>query len=266
VREEGEAVRRCTGGLICEAQAVERLRHFVARDAFDIEGLGTERVIAFRKDGLIKTPGDIFRLKDHASAIEAREGWGRQSVANLLAAIERRREIPLDRFINALGIHQVGEATARLLARNYHSLAAWRAAMEEAVKEPGGQAFQDLDNIGGIGTSMAEDIVAFFAEPHNRAILDDLAREVTVLDAAAPAATSSPLSGKTIVFTGTLETMSRPEAKARAESLGAKVAGSVSSKTDYVVVGADAGSKAKKAAELGVTVLSEEEWHQMSGS
>jgi DNA ligase (NAD+) len=266
VREEGEAVRRCTGGLICEAQAVERLRHFVGRDAFDIEGLGSERVIAFRKDGLIKTPGDIFRLHRRREEIEKREGWGKQSVGNLLAAIERRREIPLDRFINALGIHQVGEATARLLAKNYHALAAWRAAMEDAAKDPDGPAFADLDNIGGIGRSMAEDIAAFFAEPHNREVLDDLAHEVTVTDFAAPAATGSPLAGKTIVFTGTLDSMSRPEAKARAEALGAKVAGSVSSKTDYVVVGADAGSKAKKAAELGVTVLSEGEWRKLSGS
>ncbi|MBX6323111.1 MAG: NAD-dependent DNA ligase LigA [Rhodospirillaceae bacterium] len=265
VREEGEAVRRCTGGLICPAQAIERLKHFVGREAFDIDGLGERHITAFWRDGLIRTPGDIFRLKRRAAEVEAREGWGRQSVARLLAAIERRREIPLERFINALGIHQVGEATARLLARNYGSLAAWRAAMEEAAGDPEGAAARDLDNIAGIGPSMAADIIAFFAEPHNRAVLDDLAREVRVLDHRAPAAADSPLAGKTIVFTGTLESMTRHEAKARAEALGARVAGSVSKNTDYVVVGADAGSKAAKAAELGVTVLDEAAWLKLIG-
>jgi DNA ligase (NAD+) len=267
VREEGEAVRRCTGGLICEAQAIERLRHFVSRDAFDVDGLGDRHITAFWRDGFIKKPGDLFRLKDRAAEIEAREGWGKQSVANLLAAIDRRREIGLDRFIYALGIHQVGEATARLLARHYGSLAAWREAMEEAAKDAESPAFQDLDNIGGIGESMAADIAAFFAEPHNIEVLNDLeAAGVSVQDYRRPVTRESPITGKTVVFTGTLEAMTRPEAKARAESLGAKVAGSVSKKTDYVVVGADAGSKAAKASELGVTVLTETEWLKLIGS
>jgi DNA ligase (NAD+) len=259
IREPGEAVRRCTGGLICAAQVAERLRHFVSRYAFDIEGLGDKHVAAFLADRLITTPGDIFRLKQHRAQLMGREGWGEQSVAKLLDAIEARRRIPFDRFIYALGIPQVGEATARLLARNYLSLARWRGAMEEA-QDPGSQAVQELDSIEGIGPSVAADITGFFAEPHNLAILDDLAREVTVEDFAAAATAHSKVAGKTVVFTGSLEKMTRHEAKARAEALGAKVAGSVSKNTDYLVVGADPGSKAKKAAELGVTVLDEDAW------
>ncbi len=265
IREPGEAVRRCTGGLICPAQTVERLRHFVSRNAFDIEGMGDKHVTAFLRDGLIKGPGDIFRLKERRAEIEAREGWGKQSVAKLLDAIEQRRRIPLERFIYALGIPQVGEATARLLARNYGSLAKWRQAMCEA-QDPESHAFQELDSIEGIGPSVAADIVGFFAEPHNLAVLDDLEREVVVEDFAAPKGQArSRIAGKTVVFTGTLEKMTRPEAKARAESLGAKVAGSVSRNTDYLVVGADPGSKARKAAELGVTVLDEDAWLKLIG-
>jgi len=264
IREPGEAVRRCTGGLICPAQRLERLRHFVSRDAFDIEGLGGKHIAAFLKDGLIKTPGDIFRLKDRASEIEKREGWGKQSVANLLAAIERRRTITLDRFIYALGIRQVGQVTARLLAKCYVSFEAWRKAMMEA-RDPESAAYAELDNIEGIGPSVAADIVGFFAEQHNLEVLDDLRREVTIEDFTAPDGASEALGGKTLVFTGTLETMTRSEAKARAEALGAKVASSVSKNTDYVVVGADAGSKARKAAELGVTVLTEKDWLELIG-
>jgi DNA ligase (NAD+) len=260
IREPGEVVRRCTGGLICSAQLAERLRHFVSRNAFDIEGLGDKHVAEFRKDGLLAGPADIFRLKDRRADLEARAGWGKQSVANLLAVIETRREIALERFIYALGIPQVGEATARLLARNYGSLAHWREAMIEA-QDPESAALHDLDSIEGIGPSVAADIVGFFAEPHNLAVLDDLQREVKVLDYVRVAtAKDSPVAGKTVVFTGTLEKMTRPEAKARAEQLGAKVGESVSKKTDYVVVGADPGSKAKKAVELGVTVLDEDAW------
>jgi DNA ligase (NAD+) len=264
VREPGEAARRCTGGLVCPAQAVERLMHFVSRDAFDIEGLGAKHVAAFWRDGLIKTPGDIFRLDDHAAAIEAREGWGTQSVANLLRAIEERRRIPLDRFIYALGIRQVGQATARLLARQYGSLAAWRQAME-AAQDRDGEAHRELVDIDQIGPAVAADLLAFSAEPHNRAVLDDLSELLTVLDFEAPTAAASPVAGKTVVFTGTLTAMTRSEAKARAEALGAKVAGSVSKKTDYVVVGAEAGSKAAKAGELGVATLSEQEWLALVG-
>ncbi|MFQ5620159.1 MAG: NAD-dependent DNA ligase LigA [Rhodospirillales bacterium] len=263
VREEGEAVRRCTGGLVCPAQATERLKHFVSRDAFDLEGLGGRHIEAFRKDGLIKTPADIFRLEQNGGAIAGREGWGEKSAANLFAAIAGKRTIALERFIYALGIRQVGRATARLLAKQYGSLRAWRAAMD-AARDEDSEAYADLVNIDGIGPSVAGEIMAFFSEPHNRQVLDDLAGQLTVRDFAAPAA-ASPIAGKTVVLTGTLETMTRGEAKARAEALGAKVAGSVSKKTDYVVVGADAGSKAKKAAELGVTMLSETEWLELIG-
>jgi DNA ligase (NAD+) len=265
VREEGEVAWRCTGGLICPAQAVERLKHFVSRNAFDIEGLGEKHVEGLWQDGLVKTPGDIFRLERHRAALLEREGWGEKSVDNLLAAIEGRKRIALDRFIYALGIRQVGEATAKLLARTYHSLAAWREAMA-AAEDRDSEAYGELTNIDGVGPSMADDILGFFAEPHNREVLDDLDALLDIADVAAPKTTQSVFTGKTVVFTGTLATLGRKEAKARAESLGAKVAGSVSKKTDYVVVGSDAGSKAKKAAELGVTVLTEDEFLQMADS
>ena len=270
VRPEGEAVRRCTGGLICPAQKVERLKHFVSRNAFDIEGFGSKHVVAFLEDGLIATPADIFRLRGRAAELAEREGWGAQSVANLLAAIEDRRRIPLHRLIYALGIRQVGEASAKLLARHYGSLDAWRAAMLQAAgeREGGpeaakpaeiGEAFADLCNIDQIGPGMADDLAAFFAEPHNLAVLGDLAGELDVEDAEAVAA-ASPVAGKTVVFTGTLERMGRSEAKARAEALGAKVAGSVSKKTDLVIAGPGAGSKANRAEELGIEILTEDEW------
>ena len=266
VRVDGEAARRCTGGLVCGAQVVERLRHFTSRNAFDIEGLGGERIDAFHRDGLIKVPGDIFRLRDHAAAIEEREGWGKKSVERLLAAIEARRKIPLDRFIYALGIRQVGEATARLLARHYRTLGNWRKSMEEAARAPDGEAAHELDAISQIGPSVAADILAFFAEPHNRETLDDLEREVEVEQVAAPAAAvNSPVAGKTVVFTGTLDTMTRQEAKARAEALGANVTESVSKKTDYVVAGADPGSKVTKARTLGVPILTEQDWLALIG-
>jgi DNA ligase (NAD+) len=263
VREEGMAARRCTGGLICPAQAVERLKHFVSRDCFDIEGLGEKHIAAFWQDGMIRQPGDIFRLDPQA--IAEREGWGEVSANKLIAGINERRRIPLDRFINALGIPQVGQATARLLARHYRSLDAWRREME-AAQDPEGPARAHLLDVHGIGKDMATDIIGFFAEPHNQAVLDDLAREVTVLDYQPPAQrVASPLAGKTIVFTGGLESMSRSEAKARAEALGANVASSVSAKTDYVVIGADAGSKATKASALGVTALDEAAWLELAG-
>jgi len=265
IREPDEVARRCTGGLICPAQAVERLKHFVGRDAFDIEGLGDKHVAEFHSDGLIKNPADIFRLAARRQELAAREGWGKQSVAKLLAAIEARREIAVERFIYALGIRQVGEATAKLLAKNYGSFSHWRRAMIEA-QDPASPAFQELDSIDGIGPSVAADIVGFFAEPHNLAVLDDLLAEVKPLDYAGPVvARDSPVAGKTIVFTGTLTRMTRPEAKARAEALGAKVGESVSKKTDYVVVGSDAGSKAKKAAELGLATLDEDAWLKLIG-
>ncbi len=258
VREPGMVARRCTGGLICPAQAVERLKHFVARDSFDIDGLGSKHIQAFWEDGLIRLPGDIFRLDPEI--ITSREGWGEVSAKKLVAAVDERRRISFERFVNALGIPQVGQATARLLARHYRSLARWRAEME-AAQNPESEARTGLVDIHGIGEDMAADVIGFFAEPHNLAVLDDLAREVTVLDYEAPARrAASPLAGKTIVFTGSLDSMSRSEAKARAEALGANVTSSVSAKTDYVVAGADPGSKATRATALGVIVLDEAAW------
>ena len=269
VRLEGEVVRRCTGGLVCPAQAVERLIHFASRDAFDIEGLGDKQIRAFYEDGRVMRPADIFTLAERESRrldkLVNKTGWGARSVDNLFQAIENRRRIALDRFIYALGIRQIGEATARLLARHYGSAAAWRQGMEAAA-DAENEAYADLVNIDQIGPSVAADLIAFFAEPHNTEVLEALLDQVTVEDAApAPAHADSPIAGKTVVFTGTLETMSRPEAKARAEALGAKVAGSVSKKTDYVVVGADAGSKAAKAGDLGVRTLTEQEWLDLIG-
>tara|TARA_Y100001954_G_scaffold229263_1_gene274974 strand:- start:26 stop:2146 length:2121 start_codon:yes stop_codon:yes gene_type:complete len=279
VREVGEAVRRCTAGLICPAQRLERLKHFVSRQALDIDGLGGKHIEAFENDGLIDGPGDIFRLRDHAGVLRGREGWGDKSVDNLLDAIEERRSIGLDRLIYALGIRQVGETTARLLARTYGSYDAWRRAMEqvslernnnaEERKNPDliGDAYAELCNIDTIGMTVADELAGFFNADNveNRRMLDDLGAELNVEDMAPPETTDSTLTGKTVVFTGTLETMTRSEAKVKAESLGAKVSGSVSKKTDYVIVGADAGSKAKKAADFGITVLSEENWQDMIG-
>ncbi|MBO6781729.1 MAG: NAD-dependent DNA ligase LigA [Alphaproteobacteria bacterium] len=263
VRGEDEAVRRCTGGLICSAQVVERLKHFVSRDAFDIEGLGAKHITAFHADGFVDGPADIFRLKARRDVLLEREGWGEQSVDNLLDAIEERRTIGLDRFIYALGIRQVGQATARLLARNYGTLDAWRAAMN-AAQDRESAAYRDLLDIDGIGASVAEDILAFLHEDHNRQVLDDL-DELLEIEALEAADTDTPVSGKTIVFTGTLEKMTRSEAKARAEALGAKVSGSVSSKTDLVVAGPGAGSKARKAAELGIETIDEDTWIDLIG-
>jgi DNA ligase (NAD+) len=265
-REPGQAVTRCTGGLVCAAQAVERLRHFVGRDAMDIEGLGAKTIQEFFDDGLIRHPDDIFRLT--RERIEGREGWGAVSAAKLIDGIESRRTVPLDRFILALGIIQVGQQTARLLARHYGGFGQFRQAMGEAADQAS-DAWAELVSINGIGESMATDIVAFFAEENNAAVLDKLLAEVAVTDYAAPRApdaAASPFNGKTMVFTGTLTRMTRHEAKARAEALGAKVAGSVSAKTDYVVVGEDAGSKATKARDLGLAILSEDEFLDKLGA
>jgi DNA ligase (NAD+) len=263
VREEDEAVRRCTGGLTCGAQLVERLRHFVARGAMDIEGLGEKQITAFWEDGRIKSPADIYHLKQHAGVIEAREGWGKKSLDNLMAAIETSRDVALAKFIFALGIRHVGDITAKLLAKHYSMFDAWFAAMKELPK--GGEALAELDNIDGIGPKVAAAIGDFFREKHNTDLVAKLAKELRIRDAE-KAARNSPVSGKTVVFTGSLEKMTRDAAKARAEALGAKVASSVSSKTDFVIAGADAGSKLKKAAELGVKVLSEDEWLTMIGA
>jgi len=268
VREAGEAVRRCTGGLICPAQAVERLKHFVGRDAFDIEGLGEKQIQAFHEEGWVRAPADIFRLEaGHATgdaALAERPGWGETSAANLFKAIAQRRRMPLDRFVYALGIRHIGQANARLLAQAYGSLKALREAMRRCA-EGDEEARADLLNVDGIGPKVADAAVAFFAEPHNQAALDALLAEVEVEDAAAPAAAGSPVAGMTVVFTGTLEKMTRSEAKARAEALGAKVAGSVSKKTDLVVAGPGAGSKLKQAEALGLRVVDEDGWLAMIG-
>ena len=262
VRPPGEVVRRCTGGLTCTAQLTERLRHFASRLAFDIEGMGEKTIEDFVQAGFLHSPADIFRLKQHEAAIGQREGWGEVSLRNLMTAIESRRRIPLGRFIYALGIRRIGEANARLLARNYGSFANWRTQMLAATTV-GSDARLELGSIIGIGPAIAEELAEFFEEPRNLATLDDIACELEIEPEQAEAA--GALSGKTIVFTGTMERMTRPEAKARAEALGAKVTDSVSKKTDYVVVGADAGSKAKKAADLGIRTLTEDEWVELSG-
>ncbi len=267
IRPEGEAVRRCTGGLICPAQLIERLRHFVGRDAFDIEGIGKKQVPQLLEGGFINGPGDIFRLvEDEAqlARLEQLAGWGETKINNLKKAVTDRRKIDLGRFINALGIRFIGETNARLLARHYGTVKAWRTAMLAVTRDQDEEAKSELDNIDGVGPKVAEALSEFFKEHHNLDVLDDLIDQVETEPLAAPATTSSPLVGKTMVFTGSLEEMTRAEAKATAETLGAKVAGSVSAKTDYVVAGADAGSKAKKAADLGVAILSEAEWLEMA--
>jgi DNA ligase (NAD+) len=274
--------RRCTGGLICPAQAVERLKYFVGRDAFDIEGLGGTYIELFHEKGLLKEPADVFKitrkpadisktLSDHRAALSAerraKEGKGEPAkskrsdddkedkvVENLVASINARRTVSLDRFINALGIRHVGETTAKLLARNFSTIEAFIAAME------GEHAIEDLDAIEGVGETVAEAIKDFFDEKHNRRVLDHLLKEVKVEPMAAPKASGSPVAGQTIVFTGSLEKMTRPEAKARAESLGAKVASSVSKKTDLVVAGPGAGSKLAEAEKHGVKVIDEDAW------
>lgn len=268
IREEGEVARRCTGGLICSAQAVERLKHFVSRLAFDIEGLGTKIIEEFYRDGLIKTPGDIFRLEENNKGvlipIRKREGWGDLSEKNLFASIAARRVIGLDRFIYALGIRQIGEATAKKIAGYFGTIENLRSGMI-AAQDKESDAFKDILNIEDVGPSVADDLLAFFAEDHNRDVLDDLQSILTIEKYERIVAGDSPVAGKTVVFTGTLVTMTRAEAKARAETLGAKVAGSVSKKTDYVVAGGDAGSKLKAAHELGVTILTEDEWKNLVG-
>jgi DNA ligase (NAD+) len=267
LRPPGEAVWRCTGGLICQAQITERLRHFVSRDAFDIEGLGRKQVPQLLEAGLVRQPGDLFRLAEDPERLQQLEMlplWGSKKAENLRRAIEARRRIPLARFINALGIRYVGETNARLLARHYGSLDAWRKGMQAAAAGDA-DARAELEAIDGIGPALAEALLGFFKEAHNREVLDDLASLVEIEQTPVQGGEGSRLAGKTVVFTGSLQHMTRAEAKATAEALGAKVAGSVSGSTDYVIVGADAGSKARKAAQLGITTLSEAEWQELAG-
>ncbi len=268
IREEDEAVRRCTGGLSCPAQAKERIIHFVSREGFDIAGLGSSIIEDFYNEGILHNPADIFTLEERNDGslfahqkssvlhLEQREGWGKKSVENLFKAINAKRTISMPRFIYALGIRQVGTATARLLAKHYGRFEKFMTEMKNKETGP-------LVTIDGIGPSMATDIVEFFQEEHNLNIIERLLKEVRVEEFIDDSAADSPLSGKTVVFTGTLQNLTRSEAKAAALKLGAKVAGSVSAKTDFVIIGADAGSKAAKARELGINILSEEDFLSM---
>ncbi|WP_425038938.1 NAD-dependent DNA ligase LigA [Primorskyibacter sp. S187A] len=270
VREAGDAVRRCTGGLICPAQAVEKLKHFVSRGAFDIEGLGAKQIEAFYHDTHlpVREPADIFTMQrrnaEGLARLENRDGWGEKSVKKLWQAIDEKREIPLGRFIFALGIRHVGEASANLLARHFGSWSAFEAAAI-AAHEPGSEAREDLLSVDGVGEVMANALTATFHQTAERASIDRLVAELEIVDAEQPYQSDSPVAGKTIVFTGSLEKMTRAEAKARAEALGAKVSGSVSAKTTLLVAGPGAGSKAKKAAELGIETLDEDEWLALIG-
>ncbi|WP_336097361.1 NAD-dependent DNA ligase LigA [Roseovarius sp. CH_XMU1461] len=310
IREEGDAVRRCSGGLICPAQAVEKLKHFVSRAAFDIEGLGAKQVEQFYRDGWIKAPADIFTLQDRYGAglqqLKNREGWGEKSASNLFAAIEEKRRIPLAKLIFALGIRHAGEVAARDLALHYRDWQAMAEAIDTArpaarahraadeaeeaerqaaeaegrrarvsetraaavagcdVPAEAAAAWADLIGVDGIGAVLGLSLSDAFANDQERAAIDTLVAGLDIVAPDAPAA-DSPVAGKTVVFTGSLEKMTRAEAKARAESLGAKVSGSVSAKTDILVAGPGAGSKATKAAELGIETLDEDGWLALIG-
>ena len=276
-----DVVRRCTGGLICAAQIVERLKHFVSHGGLDIDGLGQKQIEAFFEDGIIRQPSDIFTLEKRQAAKEIdlytyklkKDGTpalkdgepqptNKKSIDNLFAAINARRAPPLERFINALGVRRVGETNARLFATHYGAFEDFRKAAI-AASDPEGDAYAEMLAIDGVGELVAAGVVEFFGETHNLEALDRLLEEASPL-AAEKAVAASPVSGKTVVFTGSLETMTRDEAKAQALALGAKVAGSVSSKTDYVVAGPGAGSKLKKAEELGVAVLTEAAWRDIA--
>lgn len=263
IREEGEVAWRCTGGLICEAQAVERLKHFVSRLAFDIDGLGGKIIQQFWNDGLVKTPVDIFKLERNDEKnlvpIRKKEGWGDLSAENLFASINEKRNIEFNRFIYALGIRKIGEATAKRLATVYYDLDTLKQSMIKAQHHDSSE-YENLIGIEDIGPSTADDLIGFFVEEHNQKILEELSRELTIHPYKINVSGDSKVAGKTVVFTGVLSKITRGEAKAKAESMGAKVSGSVSKKTDYVIAGEDAGSKLKKAKELNIEILSEDDW------
>ena len=267
-----DSVRRCTGGFICRAQATEHLKHFVSRNAYDIEGLGAKQIdFFFESDDpalQIRTAPDIFTLEKRQAAsltkLENIDGFGKVSVAKLYAAINERRQIALHRFIYALGIRHVGETTAKLLARSYSTYKAFAGGMAEAA-DFAGDAWNDLNAIDGIGEVVARAVVEFYKEPRNLEVIGRLLEEVVTQEAEQPVTSGSPVAGKTVVFTGSLEKFTRDEAKARAEGLGAKVAGSVSKKTDIVVAGPGAGSKLDKARELGIQTMDEDEWLALIG-
>ena len=281
VRQVGEADWTCTASLICPDQSLERLTHFASRNAFDIEGLAEQNIKTFLNEGLLESPADIFRLEEKLSPVnmfsfekregkghrplQEREGWGPTSANKLFQAIRRRKKISLDRFIYALGINQVGEATVKLLARKYISLSKFLKAVE-ASQDRKSDEYQEIEKINGIGPIVADKIINFFSDAHNGAIIKDIVSQIEVVDFAMPKTFSSELAGKTIVFTGTLEKMTRSEAKAKAESIGAIVVGDVSSKTDYIIAGQSSGSKADKAKRLGIQILSEDEWLEMIGT
>ncbi|PSJ36881.1 NAD-dependent DNA ligase LigA [Allosphingosinicella deserti] len=280
VREEGEVDIRCTGGLVCPAQRVERLRHFASRHALDITGLGITNIEDFFRDGIVASPADIFRLHEKKEILLSRERWAQTKVDNLLAAIDERRSPPLDRFLFALGIRHVGEVTARDLARRYGSFEAFREMIErartaraeivQALGESDEKFRQRRDSAAaavietpGVGGEVAGALIDFFDEPHNREVVDDLLAAGVKPSNLVWQTQESPVSGKTLVFTGSLETLSRDEAKAQAERLGAKVSGSVSAKTDLLIAGPGAGSKLKKAQELGIEVIDEAGWNKI---
>ncbi|MFU8882962.1 MAG: NAD-dependent DNA ligase LigA [Rhodobacterales bacterium] len=271
IREEGDAVRRCTGGLICPAQAVEKLKHFIGRGAFDIEGLGAKQIEMFYHDDVlpIREPADIFTLRQrdegNLSKLKNRDGWGERSTANLFAAIDDKRRIDFARLLFALGIRHMGEAASQLVATHYVTWAAFVAAMDGAAGGEGPD-WDDLLSVDGVGKVMARALVTAFTQPQERASIDRLVAHLSVRDAQRNVVLDSPVAGKTVVFTGSLEKMTRAEAKSRAEALGAKVAGSVSAKTDILVAGPGAGSKAKKAAELGIETLDEDGWLRLIGA
>ena len=269
VREEGDAVHRCTGGVICPAQAVEKLKHFVSRAAFDIEGLGAKQVEQFHKDGWVSEPADIFRLKERYGTglqqLKNREGWGDKSADKLFEAIDEKRNIAFGRVLFALGIRHVGEQASNLMARHYGNWAALET-MLDAAQDRTGEAWENLLSIDGVGEVMATSLVSAFANQAERASINRLVAELTIENAEQLDMSGSPVAGKTVVFTGTLERMTRAEAKARAEALGAKVSGSVSAKTDLVVAGPGAGSKAKKATDLGVELIDEDAWLDLIAS
>lgn len=259
--------RRCTGGLICPAQAVERLKHFVSRKALDIDGLGAKQIELFHERGIVKAPQHIFQLPARIAAagfdpLEKWEGFGDVSAGKLLAAIDEKRSAPFGRFLNGLGIRHVGQTTSDLFSRTFVKWEEFWRCVEAARDHPDGAEEQALTSIDGIGAAAVGALKSFASEPHNQDMMAELLSEMTILDGEAPAS-ESPVVGKTVVFTGSLEAMTRDEAKARATSLGAKVSGSVSGRTDILVAGPGAGSKLKKAQDLGVTVMTEAEWIEL---
>lgn len=269
IREAGDAVHRCIGGLICPAQAVEKLKHFVARGAFDIEGLGAKQVEQFYGDGWIAEPADIFTLEEKYGAgiqqLKNREGWGEKSANNLFKAIDEKRKIPMNRVLFALGIRHLGEAASKLIALHYADWPSFETAMDKAAPQEG-RAWDDLIGVDGVGSVMAGSLVSTFAQDRERASINRLIAQLDVQPVKRADTSGSPVTGKTVVFTGTLEKMTRAEAKARAERLGAKVSGSVSAKTDILVAGPGAGSKAKKAMELGIDTMDEDGWLRLIGA